>query len=71
MKAGQEVRLFSLEKGKFCKNLTVVFQFLVKESKRTGEGLLTQVCSDRTRANGFKLKKVGSDLILQSFLPSG
>jgi len=25
--------------------------------KKAGEGLLTNACSDRTRANGFKLKE--------------
>lgn len=25
--------------------------------RRAGEGLLTRVCSDRTKENGFKLKK--------------
>lgn len=49
MKTGQELG-FSLEKGKIWGNVTVVFQYLVRTFKR--EGLLTRLCSDRTRVNG-------------------
>jgi len=33
------------------------FQYLKGAHKKIGEGLFTRVCSDRTRGNGFKLKK--------------
>jgi len=32
--------------------------YLKKAYKKAGEGLFTRACSNRTRGNGFKLKKV-------------
>jgi len=38
-------------------DLIAAFQYLKGAYKKVGEGLFTMVCSDRTRDNGFKLKK--------------
>jgi len=53
----RELGLFSLEKRRLLRNLRAVFQYLKGAQKRAGEGLFTRACSDRTRHNGFKLKK--------------
>jgi len=45
--------LCSLEKRRLQADLTAAFQGVYKKA---GEGLLTRACSDRTRANSFKLK---------------
>ncbi|KAK4826184.1 hypothetical protein QYF61_006128 [Mycteria americana] len=50
--------LFSLEKTKLQGDLIAAFQYLKGAYKKAGEGLFTRACSDRTRGNGFKLKKV-------------
>ncbi|PKU46244.1 hypothetical protein llap_3468 [Limosa lapponica baueri] len=52
----RELELFSLEKRKLQGDLVVAFQYLKGAYKKAGEGLLTRVCSDRTRSNGFKLE---------------
>jgi len=55
--------LFSLEKRRLQGDLIAAFRYLkgacTKDgaSKKTGEGLLTRVCNDRTRSNVFKLKE--------------
>ena len=49
--------LFSLKKRRLRDDLLAAFQFLKGAYRKDGEGLLTRVCSDRTRGNGFKLKK--------------
>ncbi|KAK4830565.1 hypothetical protein QYF61_011743 [Mycteria americana] len=38
-------------------DLTAAFQYLKGAYEKTGEGLFTRACSDRTRSNGFKLKE--------------
>jgi len=43
-------------------NLIAAFQFLKGIYKKAGEGLFTSSCSDRKRANGFKLKEGGFKL---------
>jgi len=47
----------SLEKRRLLGDLLAAFQFLKGAYRKDGEGLLTRVCSDRTRGNGFKLKE--------------
>ena len=37
--------------------LIATFQFLKGAYKKAAEGLLVKECRDRTRSNGFKLKK--------------
>jgi len=53
----RELRLFSLDKRRLWEDLIAAFQYLKGAYKKAGEGLFTRACSDRTRGNGFKLKK--------------
>ncbi|KAK4829100.1 hypothetical protein QYF61_002051, partial [Mycteria americana] len=53
----RELGLFSLEMRRLWGDLTAAFQYLKGPYKKAGEGLFTRACSDRTRANGFKLKE--------------
>ena len=52
-----ELGLLSLEKRRLQRDLTVFSQYLKGDYKQEGNELLKQVCSDRTRGNGFKLKE--------------
>ena len=53
----RELRLFSLEQRKLRGDLIAAFQYLKETYRKDGEGLFIRECSDRTRANGFKLKE--------------
>ena len=53
----RELGLFSLKKRKLWGDLIATFLYLKETYKKDGEGLLTWVDNDRTRGNGFKLKK--------------
>jgi len=54
----REVGLFSLEQRRLQGHLRAAFQHLKGTYRKDGEGLLTWVCSDRTRGNGFTLQEV-------------
>lgn len=54
-----ELGSYSLEKSRLQDILTVAFQYL--SSTRKMERLFTRICSDRTKANGFKPNTVGLD----------
>jgi len=49
--------LFSLEKRRLQGYLRSAFQYLKGSYKKAGEGLFTRAWSDKTRANGFKVKE--------------
>jgi len=53
----RELGLFSLQKRRLQGHLLAAFQYLKGVYKKTGEGLFTRACSDRTRTNGFKVKE--------------
>jgi len=52
-----ELGLFSLKKRRFRGDLIAAFQYPKGTYRKDGEGLVTRVCSDRTRGNGCKLKE--------------
>jgi len=49
--------LFSLEKRKLQRELTAAFQHLKGAHRKGGENIFSRACCDRTRSNGFKLRK--------------
>jgi len=53
----RKLGLFSLEKRRLQADLIAAFQCLKRDYNQEGNQLFTQVDSDRTRGNGFKLKK--------------
>ncbi|GAB0176257.1 hypothetical protein GRJ2_000090900 [Grus japonensis] len=53
----RDLGLFGLEKRRLLGDLTAAFQYLKGADKKSGEGLFTKACSDRTRGNVFKLKE--------------
>ncbi|RMC04770.1 hypothetical protein DUI87_17942 [Hirundo rustica rustica] len=53
----EELGLFSLEKRRLWSDLIVVFRYLKGAFKKDGKKDFTVESSDRTRGNGFKLKK--------------
>ncbi|PKU43224.1 hypothetical protein llap_6462 [Limosa lapponica baueri] len=57
----RELGLISLEKRRLWEDLIEAFQYLKGHYKKAGEGLFTRTCSDKMRANGFKLEEVDLD----------
>jgi len=51
------LRLFSLEKRRLQGDLTAALQYLEGAYEKHGDRLYSRVCCDRTRGNGFKVKK--------------
>jgi len=49
----RELGLFSLEKSRLCGHLIAV----KGAYKKDGDNLFSKACCDRTRSNGFKLRK--------------
>jgi len=53
----RELGLFSPEKRRHWGDLTAAFQYLKGPYRKDGENVFNKACCDRTRGNGFKLKK--------------
>jgi len=51
--------LFSLEKRRLQGQLIAAFQYLKGAYGKDGENIFSRACCDRTRSNGFKLRKGG------------
>ena len=49
--------MFSLGKRRLQGDLTAAFQYLKGAYRKAGRALFVRKCRDRTRGNGFKLKK--------------
>ena len=52
--------MFSLEKRRLQGHLIAAFQYLNRREVLFGEGLFVRQCRERTRGNGFKIKRSGS-----------
>jgi len=53
----RELELFSLEKRRLLGDLIAAFQYLKGAYRKEEKNLYGKACCDRTRSNGFELKK--------------
>jgi len=69
----RELGLFSLEKRRLRGDLFAAFEYLKGPYKKSGEGCFTRTRSDRTRGNGFNMKKgkFRSDIMKKVFYNEG
>jgi len=54
----RDLGLFSLDKRRLQRDLIAAFHYLKGAFKKDGDGLFSEPCCNRTRGNGFNLKKV-------------
>lgn len=52
----REIGLFSPKKRRLQVDLTAAIQYFQETYRKDGEGCFVRECSDRMRANGFKLR---------------